>query len=149
MLKFSPQLLKFVTFATLIKIMEDLRITATSTTPKISFSRDGNMEIQGKSIPDAESNFWNLVSEWFRLYMFTPATKTSFKLQIDYLNTSSSKEILHLLYRLNELKERGLDAEVIWSFNANDFDMHEVGKDYEHMVKVPFSFIKIQQAVLS
>jgi hypothetical protein len=65
------------------------------------------------------------------------------------LNTSSSKEVLHLLYRLNELKERGLEAEVLWSFNANDLDMQEVGKDYEHMVKVPFSFLKIQEAVLS
>jgi len=129
--------------------MEDLRITATSTTPRIFFSRNGIMEIQGKSIPDAESNFWNLVSEWFQLYMFTPANKTTFKLQIDYLNISSSKEVLYLLYRLNELKERGLEAEVIWSYNANDIDMQEVGKDYEHMVKVPFSFFKIQEAVLS
>lgn len=128
--------------------MEDLRINATSTTPRISFSKNGTMEIQGKSIPDAESNFWNLVNEWFRLYLFTPATKTTFKLQIDYLNTSSSKEVLCLFYCLNELKERGFDAEVIWSFNANDFDMQEVGKDYEQLVKVPFSFKKIQQAVL-
>jgi hypothetical protein len=129
--------------------MEDLRINATSTTPLISFSTNGTMEIQGKSIPDAESNFWNTVSAWFHLYMFTPASKTTFKLHIDYLNTSSSKEVLHLLYRLNELKDRGLEAEVVWSFNANDYDMQEVGRDYEHMVKVPFSFIKIQQAVLS
>jgi hypothetical protein len=129
--------------------MEDLRITATSTTPRIFFSRNGIMENQGKSIPDAESNYCNLVSEWFQLYMFSPATKTTFKLQIDYLNISSSKEVLYLLYRLNELKERGLEAEVIWSYNANDIDMQEVGKDYEHMVKVPFSFFKIQEAVLS
>jgi hypothetical protein len=129
--------------------MEDLRITATSTTPRISFSNNGIMEIQGKSIPDADSNFWNIVSEWFRLYMFNPASKTIFKLQIDYLNISSSKEVLHLLYRLNELKDRGLEAEVLWSFNVNDVDMQEVGKDYEHMVKVPFSFLKIQEAVLS
>ena len=129
--------------------MEDLRINATSTTPRIFFSRNGIMEIQGKLIPDAESNFWNLVSEWFQLYMFTPATKTTFKLQIDYLNISSSKEVLYLLYRLNELKERGLEAEVIWSYNANDVDMQEVGKDYEHMVKVPFSFFKIKESVLS
>ena len=130
-------------------MMEDLQINATATTPKISFSIDGNMEIKGKAIPDADSDFWNLVSEWFRQYMFTPAFKTSFTLQIDYLNTSSSKEVLHLLYRLNELKDRGLGAEVVWSFNENDYDMQEVGKDYEHMVKVPFSFVKIQQAVLS
>ena len=129
--------------------MEDLRIIATSTTPRISFSNNGIMEIQGKSIPDADSNFWNIVSEWFRLYMFNPASKTIFKLQIDYLNISSSKEVLHLLYRLNELKDRGLEAEVLWSFNVNDVDMQEVGKDYEHMVKVPFSFLKIQEPVLS
>jgi len=129
--------------------MEDLRINATSTTPRISFSINGIMEIQGKSVPDAESNFWNLVSEWFQLYMYTPASKTIFKLQIDYLNISSSKQVLYLLYLLNELKERGLEAEVLWFFNSNDVDMQEVGRDYENMVKVPFSFLKIQEAVLS
>jgi len=129
--------------------MEDLRIKATSTTPKVSLSNNGIMDIQGKSIPDSESDFWSRISEWFRLYMFTPAPKTTFNLQIDYLNTSSSKVILHLLYRLNELKERGFEAEVIWFFNEYDIDMQEVGKDYEHMVNVPFSFKIIQQAVLS
>jgi hypothetical protein len=129
--------------------MEELHIKATSTTPEISFSKNGIMKIHGKSIPDSESDFWSKVSDWFHLYMFTPAKKTTFELQIDYLNTSSSKSVLHLLYRLNELKDRGLDAEVIWSYNANDYDMQEVGRDYEHMVKVPFSFKKIHQAVLS
>jgi hypothetical protein len=129
--------------------MEDLNITATSTTPKISFSKNGKMEIIGKAIPDSEENFWFKISSWFHLYMLTPARKTTFNLQIDYLNTSSSKEVLHLLYRLNELNDRGFEAQVVWFYNSNDYDMKEVGKDYEHMVKVPFLFKSIEVPVLS
>jgi len=129
--------------------MEDLLIIATSSTPFISFSINGLMQINGKSIPDSESNFWSKVSSWFNLYMMNPAPKTTFKIQIDYLNISSSKEVLKLLYRLNELKDRGYESEVIWSYNATDYDMKEVGKDYEHMVKVPFVFNQIELAILS
>lgn len=120
--------------------MKNLHITASSSTPEIDFRMDGNLRIIGKSIPDADSDFWTNVANWYNLYLLTPANKTNFIFQLDYLNTSSSKEILHMLYRLNELNERGFEATVFWCCNETDIDMIEVGKDYEHMVKVPFIF---------
>jgi hypothetical protein len=123
--------------------MDNLQIVATTSTPRVDFCSDGNLEITGKSIPDAGDDFWAPISNWFSEYLKSPANQTIFRLQIDYLNTSSSKEILHMLYRLNELNERGFDAIVHWSFYEMDFDMREVGKDYEHMVKVPFVFHEI------
>jgi hypothetical protein len=53
-----------------------------------------------------------------------------------------------MLYRLNELKERGFDAVVYWSYHEVDIDMLEVGKDYEHMVKVPFVFSAITMELI-
>ena len=123
--------------------MDSLHIIATSSTPRIAFSLDGNLEISGKSIPDSELDFWLPISKWLDNYFESPAKQTTFHFQIDYLNTSSSKEILHMLYRLNELNERGYNALVHWSFYQNDLDMREVGKDFEHMVKVPFVFHEI------
>ena len=123
--------------------MENLQIVATNSTPRVDFCSDGNLEISGKSIPDAEIDFWTPISNWFKDYLEAPAQKTTVRFQIDYLNTSSSKEILHMLYRLNELNERGFEATVHWSFYESDADMREVGRDYEHMVKVPFEFHEI------
>ncbi|NBR13688.1 MAG: DUF1987 domain-containing protein [Crocinitomicaceae bacterium] len=128
-------------------MQNDLKVIATSETPEIHFSFSGKMEIIGKSVPENGNDFWEKAMNWFNDYLLNPANKTTFDLQIDYLNTSSSIYILQLLYRLNELSERGFKAEVIWGFHSNDFDMLEVGKDYEHMVKVPFTFYKIEEEV--
>lgn len=120
--------------------MESLSITATSLTPSIHFDKSGVMEIHGKSIPENSDEFWAPIIEWFKNYVNNPAEKTIFKLDIAYLNISSSKNILHLLYHLNELNDRGFNSEVEWYYYMADRDMLEVGKDYEHMVRVPFTF---------
>jgi hypothetical protein len=125
--------------------MNDIKLSATNATPEIYFSKNGNLEITGKAIPDAEIDFWTPIQNWFSLYIDHPAKTTNFRLQIDYLNTSSSKEILQMLYRLNELKERGFDATVHWAYHECDIDMLEVGRDYEHMVKVPFVFLALSE----
>jgi hypothetical protein len=128
-------------------MQQDYFVLASSETPEIHFSFSGKMEIIGKSVPEFGNDFWESAINWFNRYMMNPAEKTTFNLQIDYLNTSSSKYILQLLYRLNELTDKGLQAEVVWGFHTNDIDMLEVGKDYEHMVKVPFTFYKIEEEV--
>lgn len=120
--------------------MNDLKLKQTDSTPYILFQKNGTLEISGKVIPDAEVDFWTPVRSWFKEYMESPAQNTMFRLRIDYLNTSSSQEILHMLYRLNELKDKGFFASVQWDYHEGDIDMLEVGRDYEHMVKVPFVF---------
>jgi len=126
--------------------MHDLIIESTTQTPFIHFQSNGQLEIVGKSIMDAPDDFWTNVKIWFTDYLLRPAPITCFKIQIDYLNTSSSKELLHLLYLLNDLANRGFQAKVAWSFHEGDRDMQEVGKDYEHMVQVPFEFHQLQDA---
>ena len=120
--------------------MNHLKLLHTETTPYVSLNQNGEFEISGKVIPDLEIDFWFPIRAWFNEYMINPSENTCFRIKIDCLNTSSSKEILHILYRLNELKERGLSASVEWIYKDGDMDMLEVGQDYEHMVKVPFNF---------
>lgn len=120
--------------------MNYLEILQTETTPFVYLNQNGEFEISGKVIPDSEIDFWLPIRAWFSEYMNNPSENTRFRIKIECLNTSSSKEILHILYRLNELKERGFSASVEWIYQDGDIDMLEVGRDYEHMVKVPFNF---------
>lgn len=128
--------------------MNDLKLTQTDLTPAVSFNKMGVLEITGKVIPSAEIDFWNPIRNWFDEYIKNPQKTTEFRLQLDCLNTSSSKEILQMLYRLNELKDRGYSASVQWIYHSNDLDMLEVGHDYEHMVKVPFVFSILTEETL-
>jgi hypothetical protein len=121
--------------------MEKLSIEATALTPSISFdSTTGRMYIQGRSIPDNPDDFWMPILNWFESYVLAPNAVTLVSINLEYFNISSSKRILFLLYKLNELVDKGCDVKVEWNYRKEDEDMFEVGQDYAYMVKVPFEF---------
>lgn len=121
--------------------MEALLIHATPQTPFIHFNNEsGVMEIKGRSIPDQPDDFWLPILNWFESYLLAPKDNTVVKIDLEYFNISSSKRILFLLYKLNELADAGKEVHVEWLYRQTDEDMYEVGQDYAYMVKVPFVF---------
>lgn len=121
--------------------MDGLRIEATAHTPMVSLNHiTGVMEIRGRSIPDDPEAFWGGILNWFDEYMRQPTELTLVKIDLEYFNITSSKRILFLLYKLNELVDNGLKAQVEWYYRKSDEDMYEVGQDYAFMVRVPFDF---------
>jgi hypothetical protein len=121
--------------------MNGLRIEATAHTPLVNLDPNtGVMEIKGRSIPDDPEAFWGEILDWFDGYMREPFANTLVKIDLEYFNITSSKRILFLLYKLNELVDNGLEAQVQWYYRKSDEDMYEVGQDYAFMVRVPFDF---------
>ncbi len=130
--------------------MENLLIEATSKTPWIHFdSLSGQMEIKGRSIPEEADDFWLPVLNWFESYIMHPHNNTIVKIDLEYFNITSSKRILFLLYKLNELVDSGMEATVEWLYRESDEDMYEVGQDYAYMVKVPFVFKEYSETDLA
>jgi len=123
--------------------MEILFRDATPKTPEIHFDPvSGVMQIKGRCIPDDPDSFWLPVLNWFESYMMKPVERTTFRINLDYFNIASSKRILFLLYKLNELAESKNEVCVEWYHRENDEDMFEVGQDYAYMVRVPFKFVE-------
>lgn len=121
--------------------MDTLLIQATAQTPLVNLDPStGIMEIRGRSIPDDPEAFWGVVLTWFDNYMANPNEETLVKIDLEYFNITSSKRILFLLYKLNELVDSGKKAKVEWYYRQSDEDMYEVGQDYAFMVHVPFDF---------
>ena len=130
--------------------MENFEFTASARTPQIDFnSTTGIMRIKGRCIPDAPDEFWLPVLNWFESYLLEPIENTVFRIDLEYFNISSSKRILFLLYKLNELVDSGRNVRVEWRYKDSDEDMFEVGQDYAYMVKVPFDFIEYKEADLA
>lgn len=121
--------------------MDTLLIQATAQTPLVNLNPGtGIMEIKGRSIPDDPEAFWGAVLSWFDDYMSNPVEETLVRIDLEYFNITSSKRILFLLYKLNELVDSGKKAKVEWYYRQSDEDMYEVGQDYAFMVRVPFDF---------
>ncbi|MCR9173049.1 MAG: DUF1987 domain-containing protein [bacterium] len=130
--------------------MEILYRDATPKTPEIHFDPEsGVMQIKGRCIPDDPDGFWLPVLNWFESYMMKPVEITTFSINLEYFNIASSKRILFLLYKLNELAEANKKVSVEWHHRENDEDMFEVGQDYAYMVRVPFKFIEYVEADLA
>lgn len=129
--------------------MQALRIPATVKTPEVLFDPSNNVfEIKGKSVPENAEDFYTPVLDWFDDYVANPNKETVLKLDLEYFNISSSKRLLFLLYKLNELAEKSIPVRVEWHHNESDEDMFEVGQDFAFMVKVPFDFVSHSQTDL-
>ncbi len=128
--------------------MNVFTIEETPKTPYVNFDLElGNLEITGRSVPSDAENFWEPVLEKFETYCNHPAQETHVKINLEYFNISSSKRLLFLLYKMNDLVERGFKVEIEWCYKENDEDMYEVGRDYAFMVKVPFNFVSYAEEV--
>lgn len=127
--------------------MNRLYIEATAKTPTVVFDpAEQIFEIKGKSIPDDAEEFYSVLLNWFDDYLVSPNPETVLSIDLEYFNISSSKRLLFLLYKLNDLNETKNDVRVRWLYNDEDEDMFEVGQDYAFMVKVPFDFISYRLA---
>jgi hypothetical protein len=130
--------------------MNKLYIAPTALTPLIDFDpANGVMKIKGRSIPDSPDEFWFKVLSWFESYLMDPNAETTFDIDLEYFNVTSSKRILALLYKLNELSDGGNEVGVNWHYREGDEDMYEVGQDYAYMVKVPFEFKAYEESDLA
>ena len=130
--------------------MNNFVLAATAQTPRIDFnSITGIMSIEGRCIPDEPDDFWLTILNWFESYLQRPLKSTVIKIDLEYFNIASSKRILFLLYKLNELLESGCNVIVEWRYKIDDEEMFEVGQDFAYMVKFPFEFISYRDGGFS
>ncbi len=125
--------------------MKNLKIEPSIKTPHISFDYEtGKLELKGKSIPENSVEFYRTVYEWLDNYALSPKPKTEITVGLEYFNTSSSKCLLDIFRKLENISKTGKsDVSVVWLYEEEDEDMMEAGDDYKTIVKLPFDIRKI------
>ena len=125
--------------------MEEFELKASAQTPYIHFNaQSGEMIIQGRAISQPDEDFWAPVLKWFYAYATAPHKTTHVTFNLEYFNISSSKQILFLLHKLNDLLEEGHDVQVEWRYAEDDMEMKESGFDFSCVVNVPFEFKSVK-----
>ncbi len=124
-------------------MMEILKIEGTKRSPSISFEPNGQLAVEGRSIPENSIELYRPAMEWIESYAGSPADETVFHMKLEYYNTSSSKAILSILKKLSEMREQGKDVKVVWYHLEDDDDMREAGEDYAQIIKLPFTFANL------
>jgi len=119
--------------------METIKIQGTEDTPKIMLDAENEIfEISGRSLPEDVSAFYEPVLNWLNEYSENPNSKTVFNFKLTYFNTASSKLLLDILMKLEEMHEKGQDVLIKWHYPEDDEDMAEAGEEYSDIVDVPF-----------
>jgi hypothetical protein len=119
--------------------METIKIQGTEDTPKIILDAENEiMEISGRSLPEDVSSFYEPVINWLNEYAEKPNKKTILNFKLTYFNTASSKLLLDILMKLEEMHEKGYDVLIRWHYPEDDEDMEEAGEEYADIVDVPF-----------
>lgn len=121
--------------------MTGLIIQGTETTPHVNFRENGMLELSGRSVPDDAEAFFGPLLEWIEDYSKAPCDKTELVVNLEFFNISSSKRLLFMFYKFNEMVQAGQHVSIKWIYSRNDEDILEVGRDYAFMVNVPFEFV--------
>jgi hypothetical protein len=127
--------------------METITIPGTPKTPTVDMNvESGIIEIKGRSIPENSIDFYRPVVEWLDKYSESPAPETKVNIQLEYFNTSSSKCILDVFKKLEQVFKKNGDKGVVinWYYEEDDEDMLEAGEDYQSILKIPFKMIELE-----
>jgi hypothetical protein len=119
--------------------MEVIKIKGTDDTPNVILDQDNAIyEISGRSLPEDVTSFYEPILNWLDDFSETAEGQTVFSFKLVYFNTASSKLILDILMKLEEMHENGKEVLIKWYFPEDDEDMEEAGEEYADIVDVPF-----------
>ncbi|HSY76201.1 MAG TPA: DUF1987 domain-containing protein [Bacteroidia bacterium] len=125
--------------------MEVITIESSPKTPSIKFdSKQGKLEIKGRSIPENSVEFYKPLVESLERYASAPTTPTQVDIQLEYFNTASSKCILDVLKRLETIHRQGNQVIINWYYEEDDEDMREAGEDYQAIVNLTFNMQQVE-----
>lgn len=122
--------------------METMKILGTDDTPTVILDAENEIfDISGRSLPEDVTAFYDPLLNWLDEYATSPNEKTVFSFKLVYFNTASSKLLLDILMKLEEMCEDNRDVLVKWFYPEDDEDMQEAGEEYADIVNVPFEQI--------
>lgn len=110
--------------------VEAYKSIGSSDTPDIFFdTSSGVFQISGVSLPENVKEVYAPVFDWLRRYTASPCNKTTLNLNLEYVNTASSKIFDQLLAVFNDLSVNGFKVKVNWYYKRGDKDMLEAGEE--------------------
>lgn len=122
-----------------------MNIIASDNTPSVLFNtNEGLLEIAGKSFSEDIHDFYEPVIEAANEYIKQPCPKTIVKINIEYMNTITTKYLLQIFKVLEKIKGIS-DTSIHWYYEEDDDDMITVGEDLQLLVDLPFSLELIER----
>jgi len=123
--------------------MERIEIEKKVNTPSVSFNPDtGHFKIEGRSIPENPGEFFDVLIDWIKEYFKNPKDSTIFDLNLEYVNSGSSKYLLGLFRAIKDEACKGKKVIINWYYEEDDEAIFSLGEHYKSALKIPFNLIE-------
>jgi hypothetical protein len=123
--------------------MENLIIEGTHYTPRVEFRNDGNLLLEGKSCPVNVTRFYYPIINWAK---GLKVKRVKFDINLEYINSSSVKNIMELLKEL-EANRYIKEIAINWYYEEGDDDALETGQILEELSdRISFIFHECAEA---
>jgi hypothetical protein len=119
-------------------MLEDLKIEGTNSSPAVTFQKNGKLKLQGRSMPDNPALTFDPMFAWIKELK---VEEVEFEIELNYLNTSSSKQLFNLLRILDE--NHTISKVIVnWHYEPDDDDHYETGMLFnDKLERTDFNFI--------
>ncbi len=124
--------------------MKNLVIEKTQQTPEIRLQTNGDLLLKGISTPHNVQKFYQPVFDWLNEFKASKPDKVNLVLEMEYLNTSSSRIFVEMLVLLNSLKLGGTEVKIAWHYEEDDEDILDLGEDIRLSSKSEFEFVEMK-----
>lgn len=126
--------------------MDTIKIQGTDDIPTVVLDVENKIyQFSGRSLPEDVSDFYDPILEWFDAFAESDNKSIELDFKLEYFNTASSKMILDIFMKLEEMQdEGGKDVAVKWYFPEDDEDMEEAGEEYADIVDISFEQISYE-----
>lgn len=105
--------------------------------PGITFSPDSNkLEIIGRSIPENPESIFRRLEDWITIHFDNNSALDVF-IQLEYINSGSSKYLYEVLKRLTGYRRMGKEVKMKWLYEEDDEAMLELGEHYRDTAGIP------------
>lgn len=124
--------------------MGEFYIERTKSTPEIHFNPSkSTLFIKGESYPENSFAFYRPI--FLKIQELLAETSTlKLVLDISYMNTSSTKAIVKILYVLNEAWESGKSIEVEWCYEPDNEHTLELAEDFQEFIDLPLTLVPLE-----
>lgn len=115
-----------------IVIQEELK-----NSPGIFYYSDSNkLEFIGRSIPENPELIFRRLDDWITLH-FEKNKGLNVNIQLEYINSGSSKYLYEILKRLTGFVRMGNAVRLKWLYEEDDEAMLELGEHYRDTAGIP------------
>ncbi len=102
----------------------------------VYFADENKLEITGRSIPENPEIIFRRLDDWITFH-FEKTNKLNVNIQLEYINSGSSKYLYEILKRLTGFGRTGNSVKMKWLYEEDDEAMLELGEHYRDTAGIP------------